>query len=49
MAGGRDRGRARRRAAPSMLELDEETGRRGRRFRAVEDEVIALTGPRTPS
>ena len=30
--------------APSMLELDESTGRRGQRFRAVEDEVIALTG-----
>ena len=30
--------------APSLLELDEETGRRGRRFRAVEDEVVALTG-----
>ncbi|HTK44777.1 MAG TPA: L-seryl-tRNA(Sec) selenium transferase [Patescibacteria group bacterium] len=30
--------------APSLLELDEATGRRGRRFRAVEDEVIALTG-----
>jgi L-seryl-tRNA(Ser) seleniumtransferase len=30
--------------APSLLELDETTGRRGRRFRAVEDEVIALTG-----
>ncbi len=29
---------------PSMLELDGETGRRGRRFRAVEDEVVALTG-----
>ena len=29
---------------PSMLELDPETGRRGRRFGAVEDEVIALTG-----
>ena len=29
---------------PSMLELDVETGRRGRRFRAVEDEAIALTG-----
>jgi L-seryl-tRNA(Ser) seleniumtransferase len=29
---------------PSMLELDAETGRRGRRFRAVEDEVVALTG-----
>ena len=28
----------------SLLELDEATGRRGRRFRAVEDEVIALTG-----
>lgn len=31
-------------AAPSMLELDAETGRRGRRFRAVEDEIVALTG-----
>ena len=31
-------------AAPSMLELDPETGRRGRRFSAVEDEVVALTG-----
>ena len=30
--------------APSLLELDETTGRRGRRFRAVDDEVIALTG-----
>jgi L-seryl-tRNA(Ser) seleniumtransferase len=29
--------------APSMLELDAGTGRRGHRFRAVEDEVIALT------
>jgi L-seryl-tRNA(Ser) seleniumtransferase len=29
---------------PSMLELDRETGRRGRRFSAVEDEVVALTG-----
>jgi L-seryl-tRNA(Ser) seleniumtransferase len=29
---------------PSLLELDEDTGRRGHRFRAVEDEVIALTG-----
>ncbi len=28
----------------SMLELDPDTGRRGRRFREVEDEVIALTG-----
>jgi L-seryl-tRNA(Ser) seleniumtransferase len=28
----------------SLLELDAETGRRGRRFRAVEDEVMALTG-----
>jgi L-seryl-tRNA(Ser) seleniumtransferase len=27
-----------------LLELDAETGRRGQRFRAVEDEVIALTG-----
>jgi L-seryl-tRNA(Ser) seleniumtransferase len=31
-------------ASPSLLELDEDTGRRGRRFRAVEDEVVALTG-----
>jgi L-seryl-tRNA(Ser) seleniumtransferase len=31
-------------AVPSMLELDPVTGRRGRRFRAVEDEVVALTG-----
>lgn len=31
-------------AGPSMLELDAETGRRGRRFRAVEDEIVALTG-----
>jgi L-seryl-tRNA(Ser) seleniumtransferase len=31
-------------ATPSMLELDADTGRRGARFRAVEDEVIALTG-----
>ena len=31
-------------AGPSMLELDAETGRRGRRFRVVEDEVVALTG-----
>ena len=30
--------------APSMLELDAETGRRGRRFAGVEEEVIALTG-----
>jgi L-seryl-tRNA(Ser) seleniumtransferase len=29
---------------PSMLELDPATGRRGRRFSAVEDEVVALTG-----
>jgi L-seryl-tRNA(Ser) seleniumtransferase len=28
----------------SLLELDAGTGRRGRRFRAVEDEVMALTG-----
>lgn len=37
---------AARRAAggASLLELDAETGRRGQRFRAVEDEVIALTG-----
>ncbi len=31
-------------AEPSMLELDADTGRRGHRFRAVEDEVVALTG-----
>jgi L-seryl-tRNA(Ser) seleniumtransferase len=31
-------------AAASMLELDRETGRRGRRFGAVEAEVVALTG-----
>jgi L-seryl-tRNA(Ser) seleniumtransferase len=31
-------------ATPSMLELDPETGRRGRRFSAVEAEVVALTG-----
>jgi L-seryl-tRNA(Ser) seleniumtransferase len=31
-------------AQPSLLELDRETGRRGRRFSAVEDEVVALTG-----
>ena len=31
-------------AAPSMLEMDAETGRRGRRFSAVEEEVVALTG-----
>ena len=29
---------------PSMLELDPETGRRGQRFSAVEEEVIALIG-----
>ncbi len=28
----------------SLLELDRETGRRGRRFREVEDHLIALTG-----
>jgi L-seryl-tRNA(Ser) seleniumtransferase len=31
-------------SVPSMLELDSDTGTRGRRFRAVEDEVVALTG-----
>ena len=31
-------------AGPSLLELDRETGRRGRRFSAVEDEVVALIG-----
>jgi L-seryl-tRNA(Ser) seleniumtransferase len=30
-------------AAPSLLELDAETGRRGRRFAGVEDEVVGLT------
>jgi L-seryl-tRNA(Ser) seleniumtransferase len=37
---------AARRAAsePSMLEMDPATGRRGRRFSAVEDEIVALTG-----
>ena len=29
---------------PSLLELDPETGRRGKRFPSVEEEVIALTG-----
>jgi L-seryl-tRNA(Ser) seleniumtransferase len=29
---------------PLMLELDPETGRRGRRYRAAEDALIALTG-----
>jgi L-seryl-tRNA(Ser) seleniumtransferase len=31
-------------STPSMLELDPETGRRGRRFPTVEDDVVALTG-----
>jgi L-seryl-tRNA(Ser) seleniumtransferase len=31
-------------SVPSMLELDPGTGRRGRRFPGVEDEVVALTG-----
>jgi L-seryl-tRNA(Ser) seleniumtransferase len=31
-------------STPSFLELDVETGRRGLRFRTVEDEVVALTG-----
>lgn len=31
-------------STPSMLELDRETGRRGRRFASVEDDVVALTG-----
>jgi len=31
-------------AAPSLLELDATTGRRGRRFREAEEDVIALTG-----
>lgn len=30
--------------APSFLELDRETGRRGARYRAAEDHLIALTG-----
>jgi L-seryl-tRNA(Ser) seleniumtransferase len=29
---------------PSMLELDPTTGRRGRRFPTVEDEIVAVTG-----
>ncbi len=32
---------------PAMLELDPATGRRGRRFAAVEEEVVALTGAET--
>ena len=31
-------------AVPSMLELDPENGRRGKRFPGVEEEVVALTG-----
>ena len=31
-------------ATQSLLELDGETGRRGRRFSAAEDDVVALTG-----
>jgi L-seryl-tRNA(Ser) seleniumtransferase len=31
-------------STPSMLELDRDSGRRGRRFPTVEDEVVALTG-----
>jgi L-seryl-tRNA(Ser) seleniumtransferase len=31
-------------AGPLLLELDPETGRRGRRYRAAEDHLIALTG-----
>jgi L-seryl-tRNA(Ser) seleniumtransferase len=31
-------------SVPSLLELDPATGRRGRRFRGVEDDVVALTG-----
>jgi len=31
-------------AVPSLLELDPGSGRRGRRFAAVEDDVVALTG-----
>jgi len=31
-------------AGPSLLELDTATGRRGRRFRGADDDVIALTG-----
>jgi L-seryl-tRNA(Ser) seleniumtransferase len=31
-------------STPSLLELDRDTGRRGRRFPTVEDEVVALTG-----
>jgi L-seryl-tRNA(Ser) seleniumtransferase len=31
-------------SVPSLLELDPDTGRRGRRFPGVEDDVVALTG-----
>jgi L-seryl-tRNA(Ser) seleniumtransferase len=31
-------------SGPSMLELDEQTGRRGRRFRVAEEDIVALTG-----
>jgi len=31
-------------AGPALLELDRETGRRGRRHRAAEDHLVALTG-----
>jgi L-seryl-tRNA(Ser) seleniumtransferase len=31
-------------ASPSLLELDRDTGRRGARFRAAEDHLVALTG-----
>jgi L-seryl-tRNA(Ser) seleniumtransferase len=31
-------------ASASLLELDRETGRRGRRFGVAEDEIVALTG-----
>ena len=44
VAGGGDRGRRRAAAGTLFLELDRATGRRGRRFRAAEDEVVALTG-----
>ena len=36
--------RSRRPSGPSLLELDRETGRRGARFRAAEEHLVALTG-----
>ena len=44
MAGGRHPGRRGRDPQPSFLELDRATGRRGRRYRAAEVHLLALTG-----